>query len=49
MVKDELQVLQLEYTSLDDKFRKTQEENRDLVGIHSRLLSTKYSFAYYQC
>ncbi|XP_031554787.1 autophagy-related protein 16-1-like [Actinia tenebrosa] len=31
MVKDELQVLQLEYTSLDEKFRKIQDENRDLV------------------
>lgn len=31
LIKDELQVLQLEYTSLDDKFKKTQVENRELV------------------
>ncbi|KXJ15044.1 autophagy-related protein 16-1 [Exaiptasia diaphana] len=31
LIKDELQVLQLEHTSLEDKFKKTQEENRELV------------------
>ena len=32
MVKDELQALQLAYTSLEEKHRKVQEENRDLVS-----------------
>ncbi|EDO46075.1 predicted protein, partial [Nematostella vectensis] len=31
ILKDELQVLQLEHTSLEEKHRKTQEENRELV------------------
>jgi len=31
MVKDELQALQLAYSSLDDKYRKLQEDNQDLV------------------
>ena len=32
MVKDELQALQLAYSSLDDKYRKLQEDNQDLVS-----------------
>ena len=31
MVNDEQQALQMAYTSLEEKFRLVQEENRDLV------------------
>jgi len=33
MVKDELQALQLAYTSLEEKHRKLQEDNQDLVSV----------------
>jgi hypothetical protein len=33
MLKDELQALQLAYTSLEVKFGKVQEENRELVSV----------------
>ena len=36
MVKDELQALQLAYTALEARHRKTTEENQDLVSIQQQ-------------
>lgn len=33
IVKDELQALQLAYSSLEEKHRKLQEDNQDLVSL----------------
>lgn len=33
MVKDEFQALQLAYSSLEEKHRKLQEDNQDLVSL----------------
>ena len=33
MVKDELQALQLAYSALEEKHRKLQEDNQDLVSL----------------
>lgn len=40
MLKDELQALQLAYNSLEMKYGRVQEDNRELVG--DNMLSIKY-------
>ena len=42
MLKDELQALQMAYTSLEVKFGKVQEENRELVSAIQNICQCRF-------